>query len=122
MPKILLIEDDESLYKMYSTELEMEGYETVWHNTGIGATETAKKENPALILLDIMLPDKDGIKILKDLKEEPVTKNIPVVMLTNFGSDENIKVALETGAEDFILKYQIVPAELVVKIKQILKV
>lgn len=121
MQKILLIEDDESLYKMYSMELTMSGYETIWHNTGIGATEVAKKENPALILLDIMLPDKDGIKILKDLKEEEATKNIPVVMLTNFGSDENIKTALEIGAEDFILKYKIVPAELVVKVKQILK-
>ena len=122
MQKILLIEDDESLYKMYSMELEMSGFETVWQNTGIGVTDKAKKENPNLILLDIMLPDKDGIKILKDLKEDPATKAIPVVMLTNFGSDENIKVALETGAEDFILKFQIVPAELVVKVKQILKI
>ncbi len=112
MKKILIVEDDTSLYKMYVTELELRKYNVVWVNSGDKACESAKKESPDLILLDIMLPQVDGLSILKGLKDSENTKNIPVFMLTNFGEEENVKRALETGAEDFILKYKIVPSEL----------
>ncbi|PIS22963.1 response regulator [candidate division WWE3 bacterium CG08_land_8_20_14_0_20_40_13] len=122
MVKVLIIEDDESLYRMYSTEMGLSGFKVVWHNKGNGVVDKAKTENPNIILLDIILPDKDGLHILKELKSDPLTKKVPVIMLTNFGSDANVREALENGAEDFLLKYKIVPAEIVQKIRDILKV
>jgi len=114
--KILFVEDDSSLYKMYSTELELRGYQVVWESNGANAFSKAQAEYPDLILLDIMLPEMDGLTILQNLKSYDATKDIPVFVLTNFGDDENIKRALEGGAEDFILKYRIVPSELAQKV------
>ena len=116
MKKILIIEDDESLAKMYQTELELHEFEVAWLKSGENAVEEVKKEAPTMILLDIMLPKKEGLSILKDLKSDPETKDVPVFMLTNFGSDENVRTALDAGAEDFILKYKIVPEEVAKKI------
>ena len=116
MKKVLFVEDDASLYRMYSIELELRGYNVVWESNGGKAFSKAKSESPNLILLDIMLPETDGLTILKNLKSDDLTKDIPVFVLTNFGDEENIKKALEGGAEDFILKYKIVPSELAQKI------
>jgi len=121
MNTVLIIEDDESLYKMYSTELELSSYKVYWQNKGSGVPERAKEVKPDIILCDIIIPEKDGLSVLQDLKSDPDTKNIPVIMLTNFGSNENITKALEGGAEDFLLKYKIVPSEVVLKIKQVLE-
>lgn len=118
MKKILIVEDDTSLYKMYVTELELRKYKVVWINSGDKAYEAIKNESPDLILLDIMLPQVDGLSILKQLKDSEDAKNIPIFMLTNFGEEENVKKALETGAEDFILKYKIVPSELADRIDE----
>ena len=76
MKKILIVEDDTSLYKMYVTELELRKYNVVWVNSGDKACESAKKESPDLILLDIMLPQVDGLSILKGLKDSENTKKI----------------------------------------------
>ena len=116
MKKILFVEDDASLYRMYSTELELGGYKVVWESNGGNACSKAQSESPDLILLDIMLPKMDGITILQNLKSSDITKDIPVFVLTNFGDEANIKKALEGGAEDFILKYKIVPSELAQKV------
>jgi len=116
MKKILFVEDDESLYRMYSTELELRGYQVVWESNGAKAFSKAQAESPDIILLDIMLPEMDGLTILQNLKSSDVTKDIPIFVLTNFGDEENIKKALEGGAEDFILKYKIVPSELAQKV------
>ncbi|MFH1565881.1 MAG: response regulator transcription factor [bacterium] len=116
MKKILFVEDDSSLYRMYSTELELRGYQVVWESNGGKAFSKAESESPDLILLDIMLPEMDGITILQKLKASDTTKDIPVFVLTNFGDEENIKKVLEGGAEDFILKYKIVPSELAQKL------
>jgi DNA-binding response OmpR family regulator len=122
MKKVLIIEDDESLYKMYSTELELSGFKVIWQSTGLEVNKRTIEENPDIILCDIILPGRDGLAILKELKSDPLTKNVPVIMLTNFGSDSNIHIALENGAEDFLLKYKIVPSEIVKKINEVLSV
>jgi len=118
--KILLIEDDESLYEAYRVEFEAAGLQAVSAKDGTTGLEKAKTLKPDLILLDIMLPNGDGISILQKLKAAVETRDIPVVMLTNFGNEETIKNALESGAEDFILKYKVVPAEVVTKVKEVL--
>src|SRR3989304_7717333 len=118
--KVLIIEDDIALYNMYSTELSLKGYEVLNVSDGSKAFEEAKKEKPDLVLLDVMLPQKNGLAILEELKSNEDTRDIRVVMLTNYGTDENISKAVELGAEDYIMKYNIVPSELSSKINAIL--
>jgi len=118
--KVLIIEDDIALYNMYSTELSLKGYEVLNVSDGSKAFEEAKKEKPDLVLLDVMLPQKNGLAILEELKSNEDTRDIRVVMLTNYGTDENISKAVELGAEDYIMKYNIVPSELSSKVNAIL--
>ena len=118
--KVLIIEDDIALYNMYSTELSLKGYEVLNVSDGSKAFEEAKKEKPDLVLLDVMLPQKNGLAILEELKSNEDTRDIRVVMLTNYGTDENISKAVELGAEDYIMKYNIVHSELSSKVNAIL--
>ena len=94
----------------------MKGYDVVHVSDGALGVEKAISEKPDLILLDIVLPGTSGLDILKELRERPESKDAKVVMLTNFGSDENINKAMEYGANDYLMKYNIVPSELPDKI------
>jgi len=114
--KILFIEDDEGFFNIFSVPLKMKGYEVVHVSDGTQVVEKCILEKPDLILLDIVLPGTSGLDILKELRERPETKDAKVVMLTNFGSDENINKAMEYGANDYLMKYNIVPSELPGKI------
>ncbi len=121
MPKrILIVEDDISLYNMYAAELTLKGYEVSNVPDGSLAFDGIKTRKPDLVLLDLMLPKKNGLDILQEVKSDDVLKSTRVVMLTNFGNDENISKALELGAEDYIMKYNIVPSELSEKVSSIL--
>lgn len=121
MAKILIVEDDLNLYTLYDTEFELSGHKTVRNETGEGVTEQVIAEKPNVVLLDIMLPKKDGLTILSELNRNPATHDVPKIMLTNFGNEENVKKAIDNGAEDFILKYKSVPSEVVSKVEEILK-
>ena len=81
MKKILFVEDDSSLYKMYSTELELRGYQVVWESNGANAFSKAQAEYPDLILLDLMLPKLNGFELLRELQEDD-TSDIPIVIIT----------------------------------------
>lgn len=117
MPKkILFVEDDENFFNVFSVPLKMKGYEVVHVADGAAAMEKALLEKPDLVLLDIILPGMSGLDILKELKENVDTKNVKVIMLTNFGNDENVSKAMEYGADDYLMKYNIVPSELPEKI------
>lgn len=119
--KILLIDDDEAILKIFDLALKKEGYETEQAETGEEGLNKAKTINPNLILLDQVLPDMSGNEILKALKEQEETKNIPVVILSNFSQQELVKGAINEGAEDYIFKYQAEPHEVVAKIKAVLE-
>ncbi|OGC45330.1 hypothetical protein A2V49_03145 [candidate division WWE3 bacterium RBG_19FT_COMBO_34_6] len=113
MPKkILIVEDDLAFYNLCSTELKLRGYNTVHVPNGDIAVSRIREEKPNLILLDIILPGINGLDILKELKEAEETSDIAVIMLTNFGTDENISKAVELGADDYLMKYNLVPSEL----------
>jgi len=94
----------------------MKGYDIVRVSEGSSAVERIINEKPDLILLDIVLPGMSGLDILKELREREETQSVVVIMLTNFGSDENISRAIEYGANDYLMKYNIVPSELPDKI------
>lgn len=118
--RVLIVEDDTALYTMYAMELSIKGYDVSNVADGALGLEAVKTRRPDLVLMDLMLPNKNGLQILEEIKNDPEVKTTKVVMLTNFGNDENISRALELGAEDYIMKYNIVPSELSEKVSSIL--
>ena len=107
MPKVLVAEDDKFLLMAYSTKMKKSGYDTVIAANGEEAVVKAQSENPDIILLDLVMPKKDGFEALEELKSNPKTKNIPVVILSNLGQDEDVKKGKEFGAADYLVKSDI---------------
>ncbi|MBA3973542.1 MAG: DNA-binding response regulator [Candidatus Solibacter sp.] len=116
MKKILLIEDDADLYALLKYNLEKEGFQLVGAQTGKGAVELCRRERPDLAILDIMLPDSDGLDICKGIRSHPELAHIPVIFLTARASETDRIVGLELGANDYIVKPFFV-RELVARIK-----
>ncbi len=119
--KVLIIEDEEMLVNMYISKFEKEGYQAEKASNGRIGLEQAKKINPDIILLDIMMPEMDGFMVLKNLKKDTSTKNSPIIMLTNLGQEEDIEKGNKLGATDYLVKANLTPAQVVDKVKEILK-
>lgn len=116
MKKILLIEDDTDLYALLKYNLEKEGYLLVGAQTGRGAVEMIRRERPDLIILDIMLPDSDGLDICKAVRSHPELAHIPIIFLTARASETDRILGLELGASDYIVKPFFV-RELIARVK-----
>jgi len=119
--KILIVEDDDFLLQMYSTKLELEGFKVFEAINGLQGLKVAQKEKPDLILLDLNLPELNGFEVLSQLKREDNTKNIKVLVLTNYSQKEDIDRCLELGADDYLIKAHFVPSEVIAKMKTILE-
>lgn len=119
--KVLLIDDDSATATIFATALKKEGFETEQAETGADGLAKAK-EKPDLILLDQVLPDTQGNEVLKKLKADDATKNIPVILLSNFNQQELIKDAIDAGAIDYVAKYQVETSDVVKKVKEVLKI
>ncbi|MBU1131098.1 response regulator [Patescibacteria group bacterium] len=119
--KILIVEDDEFLLRMYVAKLEMEGYKIVTAVDGEKGVRLAVKEKPDLILLDLLLPKKDGFQALKELKANAATRSIPVIILTNLSQKKDIDRCFSLGIKDYLIKAHFVPSEVIIKIKRILE-
>ena len=104
MKKIVLIEDDSDLFALLKYNLEKEGYSFAGSQTGKGALELCKRERPDLVILDIMLPDSDGLEICKAIRNHPDLANTPVIFLTARATETDRIVGLELGADDYICK------------------
>ncbi|MEX2264012.1 MAG: response regulator transcription factor [Bryobacteraceae bacterium] len=104
MKKIVLIEDDSDLYALIQYNLEKEGFLLEGSQTGKGAIELCRQVRPDLILLDIMLPDSDGLDICKGIRNHAELAHIPVIFLTARASETDRIVGLEIGANDYIVK------------------
>lgn len=118
--KILIIEDTVSFSQMYVSKLESCGFEALVCQDGEKGFSVGCKEKPDLILLDIILPKLDGFAVLRLLKENSQTKNIPVILLTCLSQKSDIEKGLKLGAEDYLIKDQFSPQEVINKIKKIL--
>ena len=116
MKKIMLVEDDADLFALLKYNLEKEGFAFVGTQTGKGAIELCRRERPDLILLDIMLPDSDGLDICKGIRAHSELAPIPVIFLTARASEADRIVGLELGANDYIVKPFFV-RELIARIK-----
>lgn len=119
--KILIIEDDPFLQSMYVTKLEANGYDVVSQEDGSKGFSSVQEESPDLILLDILLPGKDGFEILEELKADKSAKEIPVILLTNLGQRKDIERGLELGAVDYLIKAHFTPSEVIAKIEAVLQ-
>lgn len=116
MKKIVLIEDDADLFALLKYNLEKEGFALAGAQTGRGAIELCRRERPDLILLDIMLPDSDGLEICKAIRGHSELAHIPVIFLTARASETDRIVGLELGANDYIVKPFFI-RELIARIK-----
>lgn len=118
--KILIIEDDPFLLSMYVTKLEANGFDVASEENGEKGVDTIRSEQPHLLLLDILLPGKDGFEILEEMKGDDSIKNIPVILLTNLGQRKDIEKGLELGASDYLIKAHFTPSEVITKIEKVL--
>jgi DNA-binding response OmpR family regulator len=116
MKKILLIEDDADLYALLKYNLEKEGFALSGSQTGKGALDLCRRVRPDLILLDIMLPDSDGLDICKGIRNDAELMQIPIIFLTARASETDRIVGLELGANDYIVKPFFI-RELIARIK-----
>src|SRR5579885_1839134 len=116
MKKIVLIEDDVDLYALLKYNLEKEGFSLTGSQTGRGALDLCRRVKPDLVLLDIMLPDSDGLDICKGIRNDVELAQTPVIFLTARASETDRIVGLELGANDYIVKPFFV-RELIARIK-----
>jgi two-component system response regulator CpxR len=123
--KILLIEDEPLLIDLYKEAFDEEFFDLQVATTGSEGLKAASKNNPDLILLDILLPEMNGFEVLKSIKANSRTKHIPVIVLTNLGSeqaDKDKELALSLGAIDYLVKSYHTPDELISIVKKTLGV
>lgn len=120
MPTILIVDDEQDIRELLSLKLEREGFSTLQAEDGLIAEKMARKKQPDLIVLDLMMPGKNGLAVCKGLKKDSRTSNIPVIMLTaREGLDEKI-LGLELGADDYMTK-PFSPKEMVLRVRNILR-
>lgn len=116
MKKIVLIEDDADLFRLVQYNLEKEGFQFAGMQTGRGALDLCRRERPDLIILDVMLPDFDGLELCKAIRGNPELSHIPIIFLTARASETDRIVGLELGANDYIVKPFFI-RELIARIK-----
>jgi len=118
---ILLIEDDPFLSEIYVTKFEETGFEVGVADDAVLGLVWAREKVPDLLLLDIVMPNMDGFEVLRTMKGDPILKDIPVVILSNLGEEENVQKGLGLGAVAYLVKAHYTPMEVVAKVKQVLQ-
>jgi len=102
--KVVVIEDEEDILKVIEYNLNREGFQVRGARRGEDGLELVRKESPALVLLDLMLPGRDGLDICRTLKSDELTRSIPVIMVTAKGEESDVVLGLGLGADDYIVK------------------
>lgn len=115
---ILLVEDDDRLASVYETRLQAEGFTTKRVSNGEDALATAVQVKPDLILLDVMMPKVSGFDVLDILRNTPETKSVKIIMLTALSQDSDRERAKSLGVDDYLIKSQVVIADVVEKVRQ----
>jgi two-component system phosphate regulon response regulator PhoB len=117
---VLVVEDDEDIRELVSYNLLKEGYQVAGVASGEDALTSVESRAPDLILLDIMLPGLDGLRVCRKLKENPLLKSIPIIMLTAKGEEPDIVAGLNMGADDYVTK-PFSPKVLVARVQAVLR-
>ncbi len=117
--KVLVVDDEVNITQILEFSIGAEGFDVITAQNGEEAVEKARREQPDLIILDVMMPKIDGYEACRILKANPLTKNIPVVLLTAKGRDIDKRLGMEVGATDYIVK-PFSPNRLIERINQLL--
>ncbi len=115
---IVWVEDDNFLGNVISKKLSAEGAKVIYMNTGAKALEALEDLVPDLILLDVLLPDKDGFEVLEEVKRSSRLNDVPVIMFSNLSHEENMIKAKKMGALDFYVKSNMTPDQIVENVKE----
>jgi DNA-binding response OmpR family regulator len=118
--KILIVEDDPLMSRVYQRIFKLEGYEIVTAQDGEEGLKKATETNPVLIMLDIMMPKMNGLDILQKLKSQDSTKTIPIIMLTNLAGQEDAKKVISMGAAKYKVKSEYKPSRVTNMVKEVL--
>lgn len=118
--KVLIIEDDRYISKMYQLKLSLDGLDVQVADNGRIGVEKVKEFKPDIILLDVLMPELDGYEVLKIVKGDTETKDIPVLILSNLGQEDHIQKGMQLGAVGYIVKSQYTPSKVVEKINEVL--
>ena len=119
MPKIMIVDDDAEITNLVEVTLTRDDYQLVKVHNGAEAVSRAKAELPDLILLDIVMPKKDGYAVCREIRADPAIKHIPIVMLTSMGGEEQIRKGLDAGADAYMAK-PFSPVALITKVSETL--
>lgn len=117
--KLLLVEDDEFLQKILLAKFLKEGFDVVAASDGEKALEMLNADPPKLVLLDLILPKMTGFDVLSEIRTKPATKDMPVIILSNLGQEEDIRRGKDLGALDFLVKADISVNDVVRKVKEL---
>ena len=116
--KILIIEDEEIMYTALERKLKSTGYEVSVAEDGVEGLEKMRKEKPDLILLDIIMPRKGGFEVMEEMQKEEDLKNIPIIVISNSGQPVELDKAKELGAQDWLIKTEFDPQEVIEKVRK----
>ena len=119
-PKILVVDDEPDALDLIQYNLKAAGYDVVTADDGEEALKKARTTQPALVILDVMLPEVDGLEVCKALRREPATATVPIIMLTAKAAEIDRVLGLELGADDYVTK-PFSPRELVLRVKSLLR-
>lgn len=119
-PELLIIEDDPDILELAQYNLQKDGFVVHSAMDGVEGLERARVLLPQLVILDLMLPNMDGLKICQNLRSEAATRNIPILMLTAKSEESDVVVGLELGADDYMTK-PFSPRELVARVRAIMR-
>ena len=115
--KVLIVDDDEHIVELIKLYMDKEGFDTVTANNGKKAVELFKSEAPAIVILDVMMPEMDGWQVCREIRR---VSNIPIIMLTAKGETFDKVLGLELGADDYMVK-PFEPKELLARVKAVLR-
>ncbi|MDD4625415.1 MAG: response regulator [Candidatus Pacebacteria bacterium] len=119
--KILVVEDEQILAEMYQDKFKKEGFEVIVAKDGKEGIKMMREQKPALVLLDILLPNENGIDFLKKQKKDPKLSSIPIIVFSNFDDPETKKETLDLGVKEYLIKSNHNPREIVEQIKKYIK-
>jgi len=117
---ILIVEDDRFLRELLVRKVESAGFVTTIAVDGKEALKKIKEELPRLVLLDLVLPGIDGFEVLRQVKADPQTSKISVIILSNLGQREDVERGLKLGADDYLIKAHFTPDEIIQKVQKLL--
>jgi phosphate regulon transcriptional regulator PhoB len=118
--KIVVIEDEADILEVIAYNLKREGYDVITSTSGEDGLEKIERAKPSLVVLDLMLPEVDGIELCRKLKADPLTQSIPVIMVTAKGEESDVVLGLGVGADDYVTK-PFSPRELTARVKAVLR-